>query len=277
MQFIDLDPKLRLVHGRHGWFLVNRMDRYIGRSLELYGEYCQHEWNCLQWLLAPGLDAIEVGANIGAHTVALARLAAGHGARVMAIEPQPVIFQHLCANLALNGLHNVTTLNCACGEAAGLLGFDPPDYGEVENFGGVVMRAEGGSQTVPCHRLDDLVERDRRVGLLKIDVEGFELQVLKGAGDLVARHRPVIYLENESPVRSPALIDWLRAAGYKLWFHVAHLYHPDSFSGVREDIFGTLASVNMLAVPQENPLGFTSAPVADRHEHPLLAQAAARG
>ena len=61
----------RLVAGRHGQFLYNTNDRYIGRSLEFYGEYCEQEADLYRQLLRPGDTVIEVGANIGALTVPL--------------------------------------------------------------------------------------------------------------------------------------------------------------------------------------------------------------
>lgn len=79
----------RLVRARHGFMLYSRFDTVVGRSIEYYGEYFESE------------VVIDVGANIGAHTLALARIVGPTG-RVLAFEPVRTIHQVLCANMALN-------------------------------------------------------------------------------------------------------------------------------------------------------------------------------
>src|SRR5436190_22246330 len=99
---------------RHGRMLYLRNDQYIGRSLELYGEYGEMEARLFDQLLAPGQAVIEVGANIGAHTVHLAKLV-GPTATVLAFEPQRAIFYLLCANLAPNAQFHVRAYHAAGG------------------------------------------------------------------------------------------------------------------------------------------------------------------
>jgi hypothetical protein len=103
---------------------------------------------------------------------------------------------------------------------------------------------------VPCVKLDDMTEGEQ-VGLLKIDVEGFELNVLKGASSLIQRCRPMIYLENDQVDRSRDLIEWLWAVGYKIWWHTPMLFSTDNFFGVKENLYPNIASFNMLAIPSE--------------------------
>src|SRR3954469_8060635 len=88
---------------RHGPMLFNINDKYIGRSLELYGEFSEPEITLLTSYLRPTDTVVEVGANVGAHTVPRAQAVSG-GGEVVAFEPQRLIFQTLCANLALNSI-----------------------------------------------------------------------------------------------------------------------------------------------------------------------------
>ncbi len=266
------DNPYRLVDARHGRFLVSPHDVYLGRAVILYGEYGEIEWQFLEQLMQDGKDAVEVGANIGTHTVSMARKLARMGRRLLAVEPQPVVFQNMCANLALNGLLNVVAENAACSDAPGWLTFEAPDYSRENNSGGVFMREDGGgSQRIRSVPLDQLVPGDFDVGLIKIDVEGFEQKVLEGATGTIARCRPAIYLENDRVERSKALIEWLWAAGYKLWWHIPPLFNPGNFAGKSENIYGNVASFNMLALPNETAIAVQGlTPVEDAGAHPLL-------
>lgn len=260
----------RLIDGRHGRFLVNPHDFYLGRAMIMYGEYGEIEWQILDALLG-GKDAIEVGANIGTHTISMAKKLASMGRRLLAIEPQPVVFQNMCANLALNGLFNVLAENAACSDKQGWLTFEAPNYEQDNNSGGVSMREDGsGSQRVRSARLDELVPPGFDVGLIKIDVEGFEQKVLEGATGTIAQNRPMLYLENDRIEKSKALIEWLWTAGYKLWWHIPPLFNPNNFAGKCENIYGNTASFNMLALPEESGITANGLPlIEDSNFHPL--------
>ena len=129
----------------------------------------------------------------------------------------------LAANVALNSLTNVHTHHLGVGAEEGALWLADIDYSREGNFGGValdaVARPEG--DTGPKYRvamvqLDDFYDQPR-LDLLKIDVEGMEADVLRGAGGLIERHKPVIYAENDRPERSPELIRLIRSHGYRLF------------------------------------------------------------
>jgi FkbM family methyltransferase len=274
MEALELTPPYRLVRARHGWFLVNTSDIYVGQAVAAYGEYGELEYAFMRQVINSTRDMVEVGANVGSHTVALARLASAHGRRLMAVEPQPVLFQNLCANLALNALFNVQAENCACAADTGSLWFAPPDYTAPGNFGGVSMQTTAAAgQRVRCQRLDDLLDSSWDVGFLKIDVEGFEQSVLQGAAHTLARCRPVVYVENDRVDKSRALIETFWAFGYQCWFHIPPLFNHDNFAGQTVNLFDNLASFNMLCLPKEMPHSLADAPVTDAGFHPLVAQA----
>ena len=275
MNKLNVAPPYCLVQSRHGWILANLNDIYMGVAMATYGEANELE---LAFLVAlaqnPGI-VVEVGANMGIHTVPLARALREQGRQLVAFEPQPVIFQQLCANLALNGLMNVTAWPFACGEEQGVVTFPRPDYLKTGNFGDISMSSSApvaGSACVqaPCVRLDDMLQSER-VGLLKIDVEGFELRVLKGGRGLVQRCRPLLYVENDRVANSQELIGWLWAAGYNLWWHTPPLFNPNNFFGVTRNLYGRTVSFNMLGVPRELNLAIPPqlVRVEDSSYHPL--------
>lgn len=252
-------PPYQLVETRHGLMLCNVNDFYMGQALMKYGECCETETQFLIQLARHGRTVVEVGANMGIHTVPLARFLAAEKRNLVAFEPQPVIYQQLCANLALNGLTNVRAWPYACGAEKGTVTFAMPDYHGLGNFGAVSMDApdrQPGTQPadqlvrVPCVPLDEMLS-DEQVGLLKIDVEGFERAVLQGAALTIRRCRPLIYVENDRVEQSRALIEWLWAAGYKLWWHLPFLFNPENYLRVSENLYPAIISLNMVGVPQE--------------------------
>jgi hypothetical protein len=131
MQGVSVGPHYQLLPTRHGSMLVNRNDVFMGQSFLHYGECCQFEIDLLlQLLTLPNASSglvIEAGSNMGVHTIPLAQLLDRQSRLMLAFEPQQIIFQQLCANLALNGLMNVTALPYACSSQPGTLQFESPN------------------------------------------------------------------------------------------------------------------------------------------------------
>ena len=250
----NLSKDIAVVAGRDGLFLINRHDVYIGRSLAVYGEYAGIEGHFLHSLVQQGQTVIEVGANIGPHTVGLAKQV-GPSGKVFAFEPQRACFALLQSQLALNQLHNVVAFNDGVGAIARELWLPRIDYAREGNFGGVSLQESGSPQQdkVNIRRLDDLFP-DARVHLLKIDVEGMEREVIEGARSLIERCKPHLYVENDRTDKSSALISLIRDHGYRLWWHIPGLFNPGNFFNIRQNIFGDLSSFNMLCVHSSSPM-----------------------
>jgi FkbM family methyltransferase len=250
---------------RYGLIAYNRNDQYVGRSLQAYAEYSEIEVGFLTTWLRPGDVVIEAGANIGPVTVPLAR-AVGPEGRVFAYEPQRLVFQLLCCNLALNEIGNVVARPHALGARTGTARVPviPPSL--AHNFAAVELSARvGGGEPVPVERIDDIELAACR--LIKIDVEGMEEDVLAGARATIARLRPLLYLENDRTDRSPALIGLVNALGYRAFWHLPPLFNPGNFARNAENLFGTIVSANMFCVPAEfdlRPGGLTE--VAGPHD-----------
>jgi len=258
----ELDDRLTLVRGAEGVFLCPRHDRYVGRSLLTYGEYCAAEAALLRRLIAPGAVVVEVGANIGAHTVVLARQAGPQG-RVLAFEPQPQLYQILCANLVLNDLSNVTPERCALGEQDGELAMPVLDLSRDGNFGGAALGS--GEAVTPVKRLDDLGLDSCQ--LIKADVEGMEAAVVRGGAELIARTRPVLYLEADRREAVHELLALLSDMSYEAWWFRIPMFVANNAFGVTEDIFPGVVHLNLMCFPAEaaiTPPGFTRATSADQ-------------
>lgn len=176
----------RKVAGEHIQFLVG----------DLFGEgsYGPHHdpWPELDWVKAHGIRAgdvvIDCGANHGFTTVLFSRWA-GPAGRVFAFEPLAHNADILETNLRLNDIGNATCRRAAAGESPGTVRITTHPNGTILNGAVSCQRAI----EVPVVRLDDAVDCES-VNFLKLDVEGFELEVLKGARRILAG-RPRLDLE----------------------------------------------------------------------------------
>jgi FkbM family methyltransferase len=245
---------IRLKHCREGALLYNVNDVYIGRALDTYGEISRGEAELFQQILQPSMTAVEVGANIGVHTIALARFVGPQG-RVVAFEPQRIVFQMLCANIALNALTNVAVHQSAVGRALGSIVVPGIDYSQPGNFGGVSLGSAEQGERVNVVTIDALALP--ACELIKIDVEGMERDVIEGAMSTIQRFRPRLYVENDRAQKSRALINRLLGLDYRLYWHLPPLFNSDNFFREKENVLGNVVSVNMLCIPRCGPLSLT--------------------
>lgn len=244
-------PRLyRLVDAGPFRFLTNPNDVYASKAVEVYGEWSAGEIAIMALFLKEGSIVVEVGANIGTHTVPLAHLV-GRAGRVHAFEPQRLTFQLLNANLALNHCVNAHAHRNAVGRAPGSLRLKSYNPDQIGNYGGLALTEAADGESTPIVTLDAMRAETGRVTLLKVDAEGSEGEVLAGATTVLRQDRPVLYVENDRAPLAAALIEQIWALDYRLWWHVVPLFRPNNFAHTRENIFGRLVSINMLGLPAE--------------------------
>ena len=217
----------KLIKARHGTLLYNKNDIYIGKSIEKYGEFSYLEAKIFEQICKAGDVVIEVGANIGAHTLYLSKLV-GNG-YVFAFEPQRLVFQNLCANLALNSISNVFAYQEAVSNENGTIIIPECNFKENNNFGGINIENTKNGTTVNRQKLDNFLNKIDRLKLLKIDVEGMEILVIKGAKELIKKFRPIIYIENDRQEHSKNLIELIWSMDYKMYWHLPRLYNKNNF------------------------------------------------
>jgi FkbM family methyltransferase len=170
-------------------------DRWLYLRLHKFGHMGGTERAALHRLVHPGMTVVDVGSNLGLYTVLLSRLV-GPAGRVLAFEPDPDLFALLQRNGALNGCHNVASHNLALGSRRDRLLLHKMIVNSGDNHLG-----EGGSKlfrrTVETEvvSLDEFTP-DLQPDFVKIDVQGWELPVLRGMARLLKQHPPAgIYLE----------------------------------------------------------------------------------
>lgn len=173
------------------------------------------EMELLDLIVPPGHEAIDVGANWGTYTAVLSRLCT----KVHSIEPNPRLARLLQRTVP----SNVTVAQCAASRTAGVATLHIPVSGYRSLDGLASLRPEAGEAVervdVPAIALDTFAARE--IGFVKIDVEGFEIEVLDGAARLIAMRRPTLLIEIEerhAPGAVAAVRKRLEDAGYEGWF-----------------------------------------------------------
>jgi len=237
----------RRVDSRWGPMIVNRFDQYIGWSFLAYGEFSPDEVKFLQSLVSPGDVVVDAGANLGAIAIPLAQKVGPTG-RILCFEPQPRVFELLALNRMQTELDCIDARMLAVGSAPGELVLPELDYGHPNNFGGVSLQREGAGIRIPVEPIDAF--RLSSVRLLKIDVEGMEREVLEGARDTIERCRPLLYVENDRPEKSEALIALIEELDYGWQEHRPMLYSSTNHFKNPNDLFPTIASWNLYCEPR---------------------------
>ena len=187
---------------------------------------------------------IDIGANLGAYAVPLAQTIAAAKGTVYAYEPQRIVFYQLCGNAFLNRLDNLHLFQLAFGSSPRLLELSNIDYSASINVGSFTLNETAltqgyasppadGVYTVPLQILDD-VAFPRPPSLIKIDVEGLELDVLKGGRALLGRSGyPPLLLEAWTTEwfvsERGALLSFLQELGYRVFLLGDEIIaqHPD--------------------------------------------------
>jgi FkbM family methyltransferase len=230
-------------------------DEMIGRSLDLYGEYSQFELEFLLAMLNKDSVVYDVGANIGYHTTAFASVAK----KVYAFEPHPKNYALLEQNTrdldhVYIGKYAVSNSNTTCY----ITDFDPETAG---NFGMVKVVDDFSGIETTAITLDtaglDLPD------MIKIDVEGSELQVLQGCEKIIQQKCPVIFYEAHESDQLREIYEFLEPMGYRLYWAQINNYNPNNFVGNAENVFGTSALMSIVAWPKalsELPLMPVSGP-----------------
>lgn len=193
-----------LAASNHGSMIVNSMDfdpqvcLGVGGEILNKGHYDPDHVKLTRFILemrrkyhGDGVVAIDCGANIGVFTIEWAKLMTGWGS-VIAFEPQEFIYYALAGNIALNNCGNARAVQAAIGADAGMIGMPEIDYEKPANFGGVTLDAKSRGE----HQLMTIDSWEfPRVDLIKIDVEGMELDVLTGAACTIEQCRPAMLIE----------------------------------------------------------------------------------
>ncbi|WP_033577722.1 FkbM family methyltransferase [Dickeya chrysanthemi] len=258
-------PRVHLINASQGSFLT------LGQDLITQHLTTRDEWEKWLYLITNEFTSefdspvvFDIGANLGAYTVPVANTIEKQKGVVYSFEPQKIVYYQLCGNIFLNRLENVTALNKAVGSEDGVIEIPIPDYQKMTNAGAFSMVDEYRTMTgtsncmseethfVQVIKLDDLLFKEK-TRFVKIDVEGLETEVLKGAiGFLEHNDFPPFAFEawNTSwfADKRQELLSLVKQLGYTIEHiynddYIAH--HPKNEAKVdfNRDSNGTLLSV----------------------------------
>jgi FkbM family methyltransferase len=240
---------------RWGWFTGLAADPFQTASVYHYGEFARAEFNLMRQFVKPKACVLDVGANVGNISMGLAH-AVGDGGLVIAFEPQRFCYGCLWANVANNGLmHIVHPHMLAVGDKCGSIGVPPyPIDSKVCNSGGVsLLEKHQITEQVQIVTIDSI--NLERCDFIKVDVEGMEPHVLRGARETITRFRPTIMCEQLDHMQGTreALVEIFKAHAYKAWKVWTPLHDPDNIKLNREPVFKINHDQNIIAVPNEAP------------------------
>jgi FkbM family methyltransferase len=231
-----------LASSNHGTMIVNRFDYHlapgggygVGFQLLETARFDTHEVEMVLQLLdirrkhhGDGVVAVDCGANIGVHTIEWAAAMTGWGS-VIAIEAQERIYYALAGNIAINNCFNATAIHAAVSSEAGTMKIPNPNYFTPSSFGSLELKQRHGNEfigqvinyspegtvTIRKITLDDL--NLPRADLIKIDIEGMEMEALEGARETIEKCQPIVLVESIK-TGVDQLRSWLQGRNYKIF------------------------------------------------------------
>jgi FkbM family methyltransferase len=235
---------------KHGDFSYNINDTVIGQCLDQYGEYAEAELALASQILRPGAKVIDVGANIGVHSVFYSSVIGNEG-EVYAFEPSHLNYFFLMTNLTLNSAFNVTPIKGAVGTKRPL--YLPLNRVTDETNHGALKTTDQdtGNEVERCavFNLDD-IQLDY-CNLVKIDVEGNEADVLHTGTRLFSTHRPFVIAECQENQKD--LLETFKDMDYDCYWLPSPDFNPNNYFENEECIFvdPNGAVINVFAHPKE--------------------------
>lgn len=203
--------------------ILDLNDLGISRELALYGVHEKNSTEEVKSIITPGMKILEVGANIGYYALIETKLAGPTG-HLYAIEPAPHNFASLKKNLELNNIRNADLHQAAFGDKRDKAKFYVYDRGNLSSF---IKREDMGMKyeevEVEIMTLDDFL-KFKKVDFIRMDVEGYEKEILKGSEKALAEgNRPKYFfieihseLLHKKDSSAREIVEFLRSHGYEI-------------------------------------------------------------
>jgi FkbM family methyltransferase len=238
--FEQLKPNLVGTETRVGTIAVYKNDNVISYALRLLGEYCHAEIEIMSNFLNEKSLYIDIGTNIGYHILGVHK---NTGAKCLGFEPHPKHFA--VASYNCQDYTDIALVNAAVSDTTGDVILTDFDVDKITNYGEVKSPDDEGQKTITSSsiRLDDI--KLSGCTLMKIDVEGNEMRVLRGAEQTIEKFKPVILYEAMDVEVWKECVSFMTSKGYKQYWVISKT-NP--------------LSETFKPRPEENPFGHSSVP-----------------
>jgi len=235
---------MEITDSRVGEFLIYKNDSVISKAIRLFGEYCHAEVEIMKKYLTASSTYVDIGTNIGYHLVGVHKET---GCNVIGFEPNPKHFA--VASYNSKAYAAIQLVNAAASDHAfsfNMKDFDPNSSG---NYGDI-HKDDTGAIEVRAITLDSLALP--ACALIKIDVEGHELETLTGCSKTISKYRPVVMYEAMEWDVWTKCYEFMEERKYKMYW-VACKTRPiaPTYKQTDENPFGASTVTNILCVPQE--------------------------
>lgn len=229
-------------------YLIYSSD-YIGQCLKTYGWFSPTEILFLKKYISSEDNIIEIGANIGSHCIPLSKF--NSKGKYFCFEPQIDIFKMLVTNASLNNCDNVIPYNYGVGKTSETVWykFNTKDT----NRGGFVIPGNQGAdksdtflKVRPINYFDEL-DILNNIKLVKIDVEGYEYDVVRSLESMILKYQPILFIEyNFETFKN--VCDYLKSISYKVYYFNTSDNQYNRVIG-KEDYLLRTGDVNVVAFP----------------------------
>nr|WP_241633787.1 FkbM family methyltransferase [Fusobacterium gastrosuis] len=234
----------------------------ISQISSRYGEWADVEVSVFKEILSEGDKVVEVGANLGLHSIPIAKIIGDKG-KLICFEPQRIIYQHLCCNIALNSLVNVETYQYGVSDVNTKLYIESTDYNKAWNYGSFSLdkgfsteaKYQGfvKKELTKIVKLDDFepIKKLSSLDLIKADVEGFEIKLLNGAKNIIDKFKPFLFVECNLNSIANEIIQKINELGYKPYWIISARYQECNYFNAEQ--FERGEDFNLLCIPSVLP------------------------
>ena len=245
---------MQLEHTRtryHRNFSYWKNDEVIGENLREYGEYQQKEIDLLVGLLnsvnSKQKVVWDIGANIGVHTMAFSK----HSTFVCSWEANPQNFKLLRMNTQGKLAPNVKVHNVAISNGKkDTIQIQDFDQSKSSNKGELSIVEKGGVE-ISARSIDSYMMNYPLPSLIKIDVEGHELEVLKGALVMLKTVKPILYFETADKGSYAEHIKFLKDLDYRMWWFACPNFNKNNYNKNNSNIWGRSVICSILAMHKD--------------------------
>ena len=231
------------------------LGEYIDSAIYFGGCFEPDTTAAINRLCRPGMTVVDIGANVGCHALRFARLV-GEAGRVVAFEPMAWARGKLSRNIELNGFRNITVEPVALSDSPGSReAYFRSSWLSGEESDPSSLRRD----TIPFDTLDGYVEGRGlgRVHMVKLDVDGHEFRVIRGAARTLAAHRPLVLIELGPHLLAGAgddikeMVEFLSSLGYKFFDEASFEKFPDTAAVLAAIPQGD--TLNVILSPEDLP------------------------